>query len=135
MLYNASSLLSVSLSAGLHRRASVQGFVSCRGRICGAAGQVEPPSGEEFCSARGGYTEGQLPVWLGGCILGINHIMRTNKKLDFIYLRVKLQYMSCSSDVQFLPTYLKYLKKNSSQFCGLHKVKALTSLSTISVSK
>lgn len=56
---------SLFLSAGLHRRARVQGFVSCGGRVGGPAGQVEPSGGEECGPARGGHPEGQPPVRLG----------------------------------------------------------------------
>lgn len=51
--------VTISFSAGLHRRARVQGFMSRGGRFCGAAGQVEPPRREKCFTARGGNTEGQ----------------------------------------------------------------------------
>lgn len=63
MLHNASSLpLSLppsSFSAGLHRRAGVQGPVSRGGRLGGPAGPLEPPGGEEHGPARGGDSKGQ----------------------------------------------------------------------------
>lgn len=73
MKYLKPNFLSVCISAGLHRRASFQGSVSRGGRFCSAAGPVEPPSREEFCPARGGHTEGQLPVSVGGGVLGVSH--------------------------------------------------------------
>lgn len=66
MFYNPNSLssphahsLSLSLSAGLHRRAGVQGVVSRGGRLGGAAGQVEPPGGEKCRPTGGRHSEGQ----------------------------------------------------------------------------
>lgn len=47
---------------GLHRRAGVQGAVSGRGRLGGAAGPLEPAGGEERGSTRGGHAEGQPPA-------------------------------------------------------------------------
>ena len=67
-----SVFVTVSFSAGLHRRTSVQGFMSRGGRFGGAAGQVEPPRREKCFTARGRNTEGHcdsgLAVYVLVCI-------------------------------------------------------------------
>ncbi len=76
-------ILSFSFSAGLHRWAGVQGFVSRGGRFGGAAGQVEPSRGEKCCPARGGHTEGQKSAFSRAvrAYVWINHIVRVDKRL------------------------------------------------------